>query len=397
MPLSTPAKVALGLVLFVLLVAVSVGGAALYYRLRYSRRQPQQPLSQAFRDEQMDVVYMWVDGADPAFLARKGADPSGDCRYADNGELEYSVGKTIENMGGMLGHIYIVTQQQTPAWYDPERHHNITIVDHREVMGDLVTFQSVAIENHLHNIPGLSRWFVFIQDDQSINHPITKEHLFYADDRPRYMYDGWGFNPTFARVVTLNQEPIAASFQFTEREYLRKHPEHRGKHHFMRPHGPTVIHTETLRRLADECRDEIAAMVVNPFRTNRDFSLFMYYMMHEVDAGRAVVASDYMARYVFISNSVALNNAQMQRFFGDPDEYFICLNDTRTANFERTSRAIRAFLQARSVPGGVPSVHSRKSLEAARLAAAAAAPVVEVLDEPVDAAVEEDLYAAAKA
>ena len=70
----------------------------------------------------IDLVYLWVDGNDPEWLARKNAflpadkqvDPqaAGECRYAENDELRYSL-RSVELYVPWVRRIYIVTDDQT--------------------------------------------------------------------------------------------------------------------------------------------------------------------------------------------------------------------------------------------------------------------------------------------
>ena len=76
---------------------------------------------------EIDLVYLWVDGNDPAWLAKKNAylpadkrvDPeaAGECRFVENDELRYSL-RSAERYAPWIRRIYILTDDQTPAWLD---------------------------------------------------------------------------------------------------------------------------------------------------------------------------------------------------------------------------------------------------------------------------------------
>ena len=114
----------------------------------------------------IDIVYLWVDGNDPVWRAKKEAFERGvphsasealaEARFVDNDELKYSL-RSVERFAPWIHHIYIVTDGQVPAWIDltDER---ISIVDHTEIMPReaLPSFSSPAIEWCIDNIPGLS-------------------------------------------------------------------------------------------------------------------------------------------------------------------------------------------------------------------------------------------------
>ena len=67
---------------------------------------------------EIDLVYLWVDGNDPAWLAKKNAylpadkrvDPeaAGECRFVENDELRYSL-RSAERYAPWIRRIYILT------------------------------------------------------------------------------------------------------------------------------------------------------------------------------------------------------------------------------------------------------------------------------------------------
>ena len=76
----------------------------------------------------VDIVYLWVDGADPVWQQRRqqayaawalqhpqalAAFGNVAGRYRDNGELRYSL-RALEKFFPGNGHVYIVTDGQTP-------------------------------------------------------------------------------------------------------------------------------------------------------------------------------------------------------------------------------------------------------------------------------------------
>ena len=76
---------------------------------------------------EIDLVYLWVDGNDPAWLAKKNAwlpadkqvDPeaAGECRFVENDELRYSL-RSAERYAPWIRRVFILTDDQTPAWLD---------------------------------------------------------------------------------------------------------------------------------------------------------------------------------------------------------------------------------------------------------------------------------------
>lgn len=140
--------------------------------------------------EKIDFVITWVDGADPQWLSKKkeyeDADFSlkktehekGTVRYRDWGLLRYLF-RGIERYAPWVHHIFLVTDQQTPAWLNTD-HPKISVVDHKDFIPPqyLPTFNSHTIELNLYKIPGLSEQFVYFNDDCLLTNNCRQEDFF---------------------------------------------------------------------------------------------------------------------------------------------------------------------------------------------------------------------------
>lgn len=138
----------------------------------------------------IDLVYLWVDGSDPKWLAKHNAcigkteeKSTVNCkgRYADNDELKYSL-RSVGMYAPWVRKVFIVTDSQTPEWLDTSNP-KVKVVDHKEIMPEvcLPCFNATVIEHFLWKIPGLSEHFLFANDDMLINRPLAPG-FFFADD-----------------------------------------------------------------------------------------------------------------------------------------------------------------------------------------------------------------------
>jgi hypothetical protein len=146
------------------------------------------PIPELFHlDAPVDIVYTWVDGTDPSWLARKAQfnnspaspDATSALRFSDRGELKHSL-RSIEMFAPWVNHIWLVTDNQRPSWLVEDD--KLTVVDHREIFTDpsvLPVFNSHAIETQIHHIPDLAEHFVYFNDDLFLARPVTPE-LFFA-------------------------------------------------------------------------------------------------------------------------------------------------------------------------------------------------------------------------
>lgn len=153
--------------------------------------------------DKIDLVYLWVDGNDEEFLREKAQyssdksekyiDSQNECRYRDNHELKYSLRSVAKN-APWINHIFIVTNGQVPNWLDVNNS-KITIVNHKEIMPPdaLPTFNSEAIESCIANIPGLSEYFLYANDDFFIARPVLPSYFFDRNFNPiiRFKPQAW--------------------------------------------------------------------------------------------------------------------------------------------------------------------------------------------------------------
>ena len=142
----------------------------------------------------IDLVYLWVDGNDPVWLTKKNeflpadrqVDPqvAGECRYVENDELRYSL-RSVEKFAPWIRRVYIVTDDQTPAWLDTSNL-RIRVVSHREIMPAeiLPVFNSCTIELFLPRIPGLAEHFLYANDDMFFSRPVDPGFFFDWQGRP---------------------------------------------------------------------------------------------------------------------------------------------------------------------------------------------------------------------
>lgn len=148
----------------------------------------------------IDAVFTWVDGADPAWQARRDQflpnhnnsakshdDGAGPERFLSRDEIYYAVAAARKNLP-WLRRIVVVT--------DGQRHERISaqfpdveFVDHREIFPDpgvLPVFNSHAIEACIHRIPDLAEHFIYFNDDMIVAQPLSPADLFAGNGVARF-------------------------------------------------------------------------------------------------------------------------------------------------------------------------------------------------------------------
>jgi UDP-N-acetylglucosamine-lysosomal-enzyme len=100
-------------------------------------------------------------------------------RFFDNDELKYSM-KSIEKHAPWIRNVYLVTNGQVPNWLNLS-HPKIKLITHEQIFlnkSHLPTFSSPAIESHLHRIKGLSKRFLYFNDDVLLTKTIWPDDFF---------------------------------------------------------------------------------------------------------------------------------------------------------------------------------------------------------------------------
>lgn len=154
--------------------------------------------------EPIDVVYTWVNGSDENFIRSISAyltnlnDTSSSSslnRYQDNNELKYSL-RSLEIYAPWIRNVYLVTNGQVPVWLNLSNP-KIHLVTHEEIFPNrshLPTFSSPAIEVHIHRIRGLSKRFIYFNDDVLLTAPVSPND-FYSNERGIKLRVTWRFPP----------------------------------------------------------------------------------------------------------------------------------------------------------------------------------------------------------
>lgn len=303
-------------------------------------------------DFPIDVVYTWVDGADPAWLQIKAravgsADDQAfteraqdESRFADHDELRYSL-RALEQFAPWVNHVWIVTADQHPAWLrrdDPW----ISVVDHHDIFPDqdgLPTFNSHAIEACLHRIPGLSEHFLYLNDDMILGCPVNPEQFFHPSGIGKFFYS--------RALVDYRQNVAGEIASSTAAKNARTLLAERYGVTFARKfyHTAAALHVSELSRLESEFAEVFAATRRAKFRTVHDiavagsFYLNYGYLVGTLTPGRLA--------YDYVDPAAPDAEWRLRRLRKRTFDAF-CINDGSSAETEqqrrRTDQTIRRFL-----------------------------------------------------
>ncbi|WP_026118157.1 stealth family protein [Nocardiopsis salina] len=301
-------------------------------------------------DFPVDVVYTWVDGADPEHAAKRArhsgaAAPSlaaNRSRFVDRQELRYSL-RALHSYAPFVRHVYLVTDAQVPGWLDPSAE-GITVVDHRDIFDDpgaLPTFNSHAIGARLHHIEGLSERYLYFNDDVFLAGPARAEDFFHANGIARLPFSPF----QFGAGAPLRDEVAPNSAGKNVRRLLHEDFGRRITHKFK--HVPHPQMREVMLELEERYAEDVERTVRSRFRSPDDVGFAATLHHHyALMTGRAV-PEEYRLRYVDVGAEDA--EEKLARLEESDEVDFFCLNDLDTPPEaeERVSRMVRSFLERR--------------------------------------------------
>ncbi len=277
----------------------------------------------------VDLVYTWVDGSDPEWLAKKAeyeasGTPTTDAqvisRFENRDELRYSL-RSVEMFANWYNHIYLVTDNQIPRWLDVS-HPRLTVVDHRDLFTDseLPLFNSHAIESRLHKVNGLSEQFIYMNDDVFFGRPVRPELFFSGAGHPKFFLSKALIDPDMRANSDVSVTAAAKNNRELLNKALGRTIANKLKH---TPHAHS-------KRLLEEMENRFPTLFENNvsarFRTVNDYSILSSLAQHYGAAtGKALRGA---IRYNYTDVSRPEVHRIFQRWLSVREFDAFCLNDT---------------------------------------------------------------------
>ncbi|MCP4459401.1 MAG: hypothetical protein GY816_15470 [Cytophagales bacterium] len=284
-------------------------------------------------NEPIDVVYTWVDGADPAHqetVANHGtsAKQKNPERFRDLFDLlKYSL-RSLERYAPWINRVHLFTSRpQTPEWLNLASD-RVTIHFHDEIIPEeyLPTFSSRSIESFLHLVPGLSGKFIYMNDDFLLGSPVSPLDFFTEDGRMKiYGTIGGGALKIVKDDIFYD---VTSKFQ----------------------HLPRLISKEIYGQMEIDWASELAVTRSHKFRTRGDViphTLYRYYALSRFkEECYAPSVFRYSQLYDFhkIKNNPDRQHRKLKAL-ANSRRKFICFNDDQRDNpNEQVIEAVQSFL-----------------------------------------------------
>ena len=319
--------------------------------------------------DRIDIVILWVDGADPLWLEEKAkyspkkADYSSDAnRFRDWDNLQYFF-RGIEKYAPWVGNIFFITWGHVPAWLNTD-HPKLKIIRHSDYIPRqyLPTYNSNTIELNLHRIEELSEQFILFNDDMFLIRP-SKPEDFFMNGQPR---DEFSLNPVLpmgekyriAHTIVNNMGVINTHFDKKAcfKQHGKKYLSPKNGKDLMRtyllmpwgcfvgiknPHLPVSHLKSTFSRLW-EMEEGLDQTCMNRFRGYNDLNhwLMRYWNLCE---GNYIPRESTFGKYFNLSD----DNRAITDYIREQKGSLICINDMSTdIDFEKTKNELITAFEA---------------------------------------------------
>ncbi|MDR2124227.1 MAG: Stealth CR1 domain-containing protein [Desulfovibrio sp.] len=309
----------------------------------------------------VDVVYTWVDGADPAHAAERARylreqpdiheNGLEQARFRDNEELRYSL-RALERCAPWVRCVILATDRQIPAWLKRD-HPSVRIADHTEFIPArfLPTFNSHVIEAWLHMIPGLAEHYIYLNDDVFLARPCRKTDFFTPNGLPLAFTD-WRKRRLFGYAYT--KTPHAQSYFNTLRILRERGVATEAK--FITAHGPYPQTRSNAGEAFAFYRDDIEGFAGNRFRTVRELALYSHALPLLLYRKKRLVPCD--ERYYYVQtrrrDRAAYYRAVLQSCRDGVPPLFFCINDVGGREAAGRNRGRRPAPERKDASGQSP-------------------------------------------
>ncbi|WP_396133557.1 stealth family protein [Arthrobacter sp. 1088] len=292
-------------------------------------------------DFDIDIVFSWVDGSDPEYIARRRAQQAGavlgegddhEARFRQINELKYAL-RSVHMFAPWVRRIFIATDSPTPAWLAD--HPSVTIVRSEEFFADpsvLPTHNSQAVECQLHHIEGLSEHFLYSNDDMFFGRPVGPDMFFTPGGITKFIEAdtriGLGENDAersgFENAARVNRKLLWERFGRITTRHLE--------------HTAAPLRRSVVAQMEHEFPAEFSKTAASRFRAADNISVTnSFYHYYALLTGKAVTQTNAKVRYVDTTQWSGLH--YLPKLLAKRHMDLFCLNDGSFPEVEADERA----------------------------------------------------------
>ncbi|WP_337660512.1 Stealth CR1 domain-containing protein [Anderseniella sp. Alg231-50] len=293
-------------------------------------------------DEGLDVVITWVDESDPAWQEQlRQYRPSSSSpehqisgpRFRDPGLLTYVL-RSLERYYPEMRKIWLVTSGHKPDWLDLQAP-DIELVSHADLFPErahLPTFNSMAIECHLHRISGLRGPFLYFNDDVMLLARLTPDQFLSGDGGHVVPLENFPMPSSLVRGETVDRSLAYTGLLLQER-FGHLEPG------LLVAHGPQIYDPRWMNYLWQQWPNELARTSCRRFRQTDCVALrYLYYytLLHCPAHQRPAfsVAASYPVRMissddlrVVLTREESENVRKSMAEIAVSEPQYLCIND----------------------------------------------------------------------
>nr|WP_051479161.1 stealth conserved region 3 domain-containing protein [Arthrobacter sp. H5] len=300
-------------------------------------------------DFEIDLVFSWVDGSSPEYVAARAARMAGavvgegddhEARYRQIDELKYAL-RSVYMFAPWVRRIFIATDSDRPHWL--AEHPSVTLVPSEEHFKDpsvLPTHNSQAVESQLQHIPGLSEYFLYSNDDMFFGRPVSPDLFFSPGGITKFIQAdtriGLGENDTersgYENAARVNRRLLHERFGRITTRHLE--------------HTAAPLRKSVLLEMEEEFAREFEATAASRFRAKDNISvtnsLYHYYALL---TGRAVTQESAKVKYIDTTMKSGLRS--LHKLLDKRNADLFCLNDGSFPEVpaEERARLVTDFLE----------------------------------------------------
>jgi hypothetical protein len=285
--------------------------------------------------EKIPIVYLWVDGSDPAYQQRHASTGRVTSRHRDNQDLLYSIRSLETNMPWWKGTLYIVTDNQIPKWLNMS-HPRVKLVDHIDIIPIqyMPTSVSNTIEWFLKDIRGIDDYYMALNDDFLFLNPVEPADFLDAEGRLALPFNAavlenseqsvaehvqadrlW--NASVHRSMNLLERKLAAAADFkplAKKYYVQ--------------HAPRIFSKAKMKALFELFAPELKLSLRQKCRSDTILDtiyLSVYYMAYKDGLEVKPRGNDFFRSVMDSTHFIELDREIRA---AGPEKKFLCLNDT---------------------------------------------------------------------
>ena len=313
-------------ILFILLISLFIFYLSLNYKIIDNKNF-------TGNNKIVDVVYTWVNGNDTNHKMKRNKYinsenkklnniylSNANTQFNDYDTLKYSI-RSILKYAPWIRYIYIVTDNQKPSWF--KNNDRVHIIDHKQIIPEhfLPTFNSHTIEYHLHNIPNLSEYFLYLNDDMMLGNYVNYDDFInnnsiYLRTNSKIVPDKINFTNNYMSAWINMNNLLNKNYKKEKREFLLHHA--------------TICTKSIMKKLIQNYDKEYNETSNTKFRNKLNVPPIGFSLYNGIYNNDVILTKEYISNHYFkLNNDINYNKNNFDIILQKRPK-LICINDSNS-------------------------------------------------------------------